>query len=393
MKDPAVSGRWDSPYSRRSVGLFGVSALAGLAISRTQAATPVASPVALDFDAILAQGLAAGIPGLAMAVSREGEVLYVGAAGVSNLETQTPVQPDDRFRIYSIAKAFGAIVVLQLVDEGVLSLDDTVTKWLDTDAVMAIPNIDQVTIRQLLNHTSGVYDFADDTDSPFWEDAFLGPNVDWAKVWTIDELLAYASAENHAAYFAPGEGHHYSNTDYLLLGMIVEAATGNTYGDELQSRVFDPLGLQNTFLAEGAAVPEGTISGYQMLGDQPLDVSISNLSWIWAAGGMVSTTEDLLTFGDALFSGQLISEESFAEMFTFVPTDNPNKGEGMGVYRIETDNGTLTGMDGSGAGFVSSLMRQDDAGITVVILANMAPDLGVDAARDEVIAGVLAKDA
>jgi len=393
MKDPAVSGRWDSSYSRRSVGLFGVSALAGLAISRTQAATPVASPVAPDFDAILAQGLAAGIPGLAMAVSREGEVLYVGAAGVSNLETQTPVQPDDRFRIYSIAKAFGAIVVLQLVDEGVLSLDDTVTKWLDTDAVMAIPNIDQVTIRQLLNHTSGVYDFADDTDSPFWEDAFLGPNVDWTKVWTIDELLTYASAENHAAYFAPGEGHHYSNTDYLLLGLIVEAATGNAYGDELQSRVFDPLGLQNTFLAEGAAVPEGTISGYQMLGDQPLDVSISNLSWIWAAGGMVSTTEDLLTFGDAVFSGQLISDESFAEMFTFVPTDNPNKGEGMGVYRIETANGTLTGMDGSGAGFVSSLMRQDDAGITVVILANMAPDLGVDAARDEVIAGVLATDA
>jgi CubicO group peptidase (beta-lactamase class C family) len=378
------------PYTRRTIGLLSVSALASRAFSGTRAATPIASPVAVDFDAILAQAVAAGIPGLAMAVSQAGEPVFVGAAGVSNLETQKPVEPDDRFRIYSIAKAFGATVVLQLVDEGVLALDDPVTKWLDTDAVMAIPNIDQVTIRQLLSHTSGVYDFADDTDSPFWNDAFLGPDVDWAKVWTIDELLAYASAENHAAYFAPGEGHHYSNTDYLLLGLIVAKATGNTYDDELSDRVIQPLGLQNTFLAEGADIPEGTISGYQMLGDQRVDVSISNLSWIWAAGGMVSTTEDLLTFADALFSGQLISDESFAEMFTFVPTDNPNKGEGMGIYRIETDNGTLTGMDGSGVGFVSSMMRHDDADITVVILANAAPDLGVDAARDQVIADMLA---
>ncbi len=390
MRHSVVSKGWDFSHSRRSFGLISVSALTGLAWARTRAATPVASPTTFDFDAILAAAIAAGIPGLAMAVTHGDELLYIGAAGVSNLETQKPVRPDDRFRIYSIAKAFGAIVVLQLVDEGVLSLDDTVTKWLDSDAVMAIPNVDQVTVRQLLNHTSGIYDFADDTDSPFWEDAFLGPNVDWTKVWTIDELLAYASAENHAPYFAPGEGHHYSNTDYLLLGLIVEAATGNTYGNELQSRVLDPIGLENTFLAEGAALPEGTISGYQLLDGQPVDVSISNLSWIWAAGGMVSTTEDLLAFGDALFSGQLLSEDSFAEMFSFVPTANPNKGEGMGVYRIETDNGTLTGMDGAGAGFVSSMMRQDDADITVVILANAAPDQGVDTARDAVIREVLA---
>ena len=170
----------------------------------------------------------------------------------------------------------------------------------------------------------------------------------------------------------------------------MEKATGNTYGDELKHRVLEPLGLENTFLAEGGDLPEGTISGYQFLDGQPVDVSVSNLSWIWSAGGMVSTTEDLLTFSEALFSGQLISDESLKEIFTFVPTENPRKGEGMGIYRIETDNGTLTGMDGAGAGFVSSMMRQDDADITVVILANEAPDLGVDTLRDQVIAQVLA---
>jgi D-alanyl-D-alanine carboxypeptidase len=390
MSTPVVATPRTVTCSRRVIGWLGIGALAGLATSGARAATPVASPAAVDFDAILARGLAAGIPGLAMAVSREGELLYLGAAGVSNLEAQTPVRPDDRFRIYSIAKAFAATVVLQLVDEGVLSLDDTVTAWLDSDAVKAIPNVDQVTIRQLLDHTSGIYDFADDTDSPFWADAFLGPNADWTRIWTIDDLLAYATAENHAPYFMPGEGHHYSNTGYLLLGLIVEAATGNTYGDELQRRVLDPLSLENTFLAEGGSIPEGTISGYQILDSQPVDVSVSNLSWIWTAGGMISTTKDLLAFADALFSVRLISEESFGEMFTFVPTANPRKGQGMGIYRIETENGTLTGMDGGGAGFVSSMMRQDDAGITVVILANAAPDQGIELMRDEVIAQVLA---
>ena len=189
MRTNCISSIGSVALSRRNLGLLAVSTVAVRSLERASVATPVASPmaspigspvaspmaspVAIDFDALLAQALEAGIPGLAMAVSKDGELLYSGAAGVSNLETQKAVEPDDRFRIYSIAKAFAATVVLQLVDEGVLSLDDTVTKWLDTDAVLAIPNIDQVTIRQLLNHTSGIYDFADDTDSPFWEDAFL----------------------------------------------------------------------------------------------------------------------------------------------------------------------------------------------------------------------------
>lgn len=385
--------RSDINFSRRKLGLLTSSAIASLVLGPASAANQQASPVSLDFDALLAEGIAAGIPGVAMAISRHGELLFSGAAGVSNLETGTPVQPNDRFRIYSIAKAFAAIVVLQLVDEGLLSLDDTITKWLDTDAVLAIPNVDQVTIRQLLTHTGGIYDFADDTDSPFWDDAFLGPNADWSKVWTVDELLTYAAAENHDPYFAPGEGHHYSNTDYLLLGLIIERVTGKRYGDELKRRILDPVGLKNTFLAEGADMPDGTISGYQFLDGQAVDVSVTNLSWIWSAGGMVSTTEDLLAFAEVLFSGELISKKSFAEMFTFVPTDNPRKGEGMGVYRIETVHGTLTGMDGTGAGFTSSMMRHDEASITVAILANAAPEPAVDDLRDQVIGQLLATSA
>jgi D-alanyl-D-alanine carboxypeptidase len=181
--------------------------------------------------------------------------------GVASLETQTPLKETDRFRNYSIAKTFTAIVVLQLADEAVLTLDDTVAQWLDDPAVGRIPNVDTATLRQLLNHTSGIYDFADDTDSPFWEDAFLGPDVDWAKVWTLDEVLAYADGANHAPYFAPVEGYHYSNTDYILLGMIVEKATGGPFSDELTRRILDPLGLADTSWPKGRTCRKGSWTG------------------------------------------------------------------------------------------------------------------------------------
>jgi D-alanyl-D-alanine carboxypeptidase len=355
------------------------------------AATPGATPAVADLDALLASGVERGLPGIALAVARGGESVFSGAAGVANVEEQTPLKETDRFRIYSIAKTFTAIVVLQLVDEGVLTLDDTVAQWLDDPAVARIPNMDTATVRQLLNHTSGIYDYADDTDSPFWEDAFLGPNADWTKVWTIEELLAYADADNHAAYFAPGEAYHYSNTDYLLLGMIVEQATGGSFGNELQARILDPLAMDNTFLAEGGDMPEGIVDGYQVIGDQALSVTGSNLSWVWTAGGMVSTTADLMRFAPAVYSGDMLSPESFAEMFTFGPGKRPGLEEGMGIYRIGTPNGQLVGMDGVGPGFIASMMRLEEGDITVVTLVNTAPDDGTtDAIRDEAIAWTLA---
>jgi D-alanyl-D-alanine carboxypeptidase len=351
-----------------------------------------AAPAPLSgLESAVQSGLDAGLPGIALLVERNGERVTSTAAGMASVENQTPVTTADRFRIYSIAKTFTATVVLQLVDEGILDLDDTVDDWLDDPAVAAIPNVERITLRQLLTHSSGIYDFADDHDSPFWSDAFLGPDADWAKVWTLPELLAYADGANHAPYFAPGEGWAYSNTGYLLLGMIVEAATGNAYGDELQARILEPLGLHNTTLAEGGDMPDDIVAGYHLVDGQRLNVSETNLSWIWTGGGMISTTEDLARFAQATFTGELLSPASFAEMFTFLPTGNPYKGEGMGVYSIATPNGTLIGMDGAGPGGESSMMHLPDAGITVVILANIAPAGAiVEGFRDEVFRLALA---
>ncbi|HVL23175.1 MAG TPA: serine hydrolase domain-containing protein [Thermomicrobiales bacterium] len=380
-----------SRISRRSV----IAATSGLALaspllstamaqeatpsSATPVASPVATPLPASLDDLLAATVEKGVPGIALAVERGGEVIYSDAAGFARMEDQTPAKPTDRFRIYSITKTFVATVVLQLVDEGLLSLDDTVSSLLDDPSVAKIANVDTATVRQLLNHTSGIYDYLDESDSPFYNDAWLAPNVDWSRVWTIDELLAYADAANHGPYFAPGKSGHYSNTGYLLLGMIVEAATGNTFADELGTRVLTPLSLKDTALEMGKALPEDVVDAYHVLEGELVNVSAINLTWTWTGGGMVSTTADLLRFADAVFSGELLSPASLDEMFTFYP--DPSLGVegfawGMGIYRLPTPLGELSGMEGGAAGGTSFMMRIADAEVTVALLANMAPDDG-----------------
>jgi D-alanyl-D-alanine carboxypeptidase len=381
MTSPTASHRpVHSPVlSRRTLLLQ--TAVAGLAahalVPTGTHAAHAADQMTEQLDALLQGAIADGFPGMALYVEQGRKAIYSGVAGVSSIELQTPLEITDRHRIYSITKTFTAIVTLQLVDEGVLSLDDTVAMWLDTPAVTRIPNVDDVTLRQLLVHTSGIYDFADDTDSSFWMDAFLGPDADWTKVWTMDELLAYADGASHAPYFAPGEGYHYSNTNYILIGLMIEQATGQTYGAELKARILEPLALADTFLAEGASLPDGVVDAYYPPGDGTLvSVGESNLAWAWAFGGMVSTLPDLSRFAQAVFGGELLSAASLKTMFSFMPSDKPGKTEGMGVYKIESPSGELIGMDGAGPGANSSMMRLEEADLTVLVLDNMSPDEG-----------------
>ncbi len=354
------------------------------------AATPT-SGMALSsgFDAVLQAGMEEGLTGVALAIDRDGEVLFDRAVGLANGETQTPLSPTDRFRIYSITKAFTAVLVLQLVDDGVLALDDTVTDWLDDPAVSRIPNVDQITLRQLLTHTSGVYDYFAE-DSPFWQDAYLGEEADWSRVWTPAELLAYADGANHAPDFAPGEGVRYSNTGYILLGLIVEEATDQAFADRLHERILDPLGLTDSFFAATEPVPGGTVQGYHLFGDELVNVSATHLSAQWTEGGMVSTTQDLMRFADALFGGELLQSASVAEMFTFVPSEPPGIAWGMGTAKMETAAGDLVGMSGAGPGFAARMFRLPEQDLTLVLLTNTnRGDSTVDVLFEQVIQAAL----
>ena len=337
---------------------------------------------------MLAAAVAGGLPGVTLRVDRGGATLFSGTAGVASRERQTPLRSTDRFRLYSIAKTFTATVVLQLADEGVLSLDDPVRRWLDDPAVASIPHTDAITLRQLLTHSSGVYDYQDEADSPFYQDAFFGPGADWARVWTPPELLAYADGARHAPYFAPGQGAAYANTNYVLLGLVVEAATGRPFRDALRDRILGPLALEHTSLEEGPALAPEVVDGYQPLEGQLVNVSAVNLTWAWVAGGVVSPAADLARFARAVFGGELLSPAAHAAMFAFAPG---GRAFGMGVYRAQTPNGELLGMDGGGAGGNSTMMWHPGADATVVALANAPSEDGLDRVRDAAFAWALAQ--
>src|SRR5215217_4327982 len=263
-------------------------ASSSIVTAQANAATPVSESPIARIDEVLQAGLDRGLVGVALRVERGDEVVYDGAAGLASIEREVPATPEDRFRVASVTKTFAAVLILQMVDDGVLSLDDTVSEWLDDPVVARIPNVDRITIRQLLNHTSGVYNYFDE-DSPFWQDAYFGPGADWTRVWTPQELLAYADGSRHDPYFAPGEGSRYSNTGYVLLGLIIEKAGGQSFTEQLQARILDPLGLANTFIAATEPVPSGTVDVYHLIEGEIVNVSTIHLSALWTAGGMVST--------------------------------------------------------------------------------------------------------
>ena len=353
-------------------------------ISPTQVATPLPGALPATLDQVLHVGLDRGLPGVALRVERGDEVVFDGAAGLASREQQTPVVSTDRFGVGSITKTFTAVLVLQMVDEEVLTLDDTVTQWLDDPVVARIPYVDQITLRQLLTHTSGAYDYFDD-DSPFWQDAYFAEGADWSRVWTPLEVLAYADGAKHAPYFPPGEGIHYSNTGYVLLGLILEHASGQPYAERLHDRILGPLGLADTFYAATEPVPGEAVDAYQLIDGELVNVSSIDLSSPGAAGAMVSTTRDLARFAEAVFGGELLRPATLEEMVAFIPSGRPGLEAGMGVFRQQTPSGEIVGNSGDGIGSAARMYQPADTALTLVLLANTSDAESVDAVFAEAV--------
>lgn len=335
-------------------------------------------PALIDrLEAILEQTVAyRNTPGVAVYVHIPGKGMWMGARGLANVELGIPLVPHDRFRIASVTKTFVATVVLQLAQEGTLSLDDSVERWLPR----LLPNGDQITIRQLLNHTSGLYDYLN--DPAFDETVFRDPH----RVWYPAELVRYAV--QRGTYFAPGAGWFYSNTNYIVLGMIVERVSGQSLASNIRSRMLNPLKLKHTFFESAEPMPAGIVHGY--VGQY--DYTDVDMSFAWAAGGMVSTTEDLGRFADALFSGQLLDPAHTQALLDFRSVNGawgaPYLSYGLGVMqdimsisgarqgRPDRDAlGTVQGHTGGLVGYRSVMWYLPATGITVVVLHNR---MGVD---------------
>ncbi|MEC0035212.1 serine hydrolase [Bacillus cereus] len=286
-----------------------------------------------------------GFPGI-LAKTSEGGKTWGYAAGVANLSTKKPMKTDFRFRIGSVTKTFTATVVLQLAGENRLNLDDSIEKWLP--GVIQGNGYDdkQITIRQLLNHTSGIANYTRSKDFNI---------MDTKKSYTAEELVKMGISM--PPDFDPGKGWSYSNTGYVLLGILIEKVTGNSYAEEIENRIIEPLELSNTFLPGNSSVIPGTnhARGYfRPDGASELkDVTYYNPSMGSSAGDMISNADDLNKFFSYLLSGKLLKEQQLKQMLTTVPTGMAEiDGYGLGIYETKLPNGvSIWGHSGGIPGF------------------------------------------
>ncbi len=287
-----------------------------------------------------------GFPGI-LAKTSEGGKTWGYAAGVANLSTKKPMKTDFRFRIGSVTKTFTATVVLQLAGENRLNLDDYIEKWLPGVIQGNGYDGNKITIRHILNHTSGIAEYSRSKDADFFKDT--------KKSYTAEELVKMGISL--PPDFAPGKGWSYSNTGYVLLGILIEKVTGNSYAEEIENRIVEPLELSNTFLPGNSSVIPGTnhARGYvQPDGASELkDVTYYNPSIGSSAGDMISTADDLNKFFSYLLGGKLLKEQQLKQMLTTVPTGKAEiVGYGLGIYETRLPNGvSIWGHSGGIPGF------------------------------------------
>jgi D-alanyl-D-alanine carboxypeptidase len=269
-----------------------------------------------------------GIVGASAAALLPEEGLWLGVYGTS--DGLTPILPHTPFEVGSVTKTLVAATVLRLAEEGKLALDDTLEHWLPS---LRMPNIPTgVTVRQLLGHRAGIYNFGDDPD--FRQALFS----DWSRRWQPEEVLAYLKAP----YFAPGADGQYSNSGYVLLGMIVRKATGSTMAAAMRRTVLERAGLSNTFMgAEEAwngvlADPHLDFDGdgfHEDLGSYPQTAILTSF---WTSGAEISTASDLVHFGRSLFEDGLLTPASLAAMGDFQSIDvgGTRYDYGLGLMRF-----------------------------------------------------------
>ncbi len=322
-------------------------ALAGCSNSEEAKDGETTVPSSEEVQSALEQAVAAGIPGIAVEI-RGPEGSEFLAAGVASVEDERPVTPEDRFRIASVTKAFTAAVVMELAEERVLSLDDSVEHW--------VPGLlaegDSITLRYLLAHTSGLSDYTKDEE--FIEAFVAGEDL------PPQRIVSFVSSESLA--FEPGTKYEYSDTDNIVLGMIVEAATGRSYEQELRSRVLEPLELQTTILPEGPAMPDPHAHGYQYPPEnegtgEPDNVTTAlDPSAAWASGALVSTPSDLSRFFGDLLGGEFIGEDTLEQMKETLagegsPSGPGTKRAGLGIFSYELPCGEVWGHTGQFPGY------------------------------------------
>jgi D-alanyl-D-alanine carboxypeptidase len=376
--DPRISSPSGRRRRRAGFAAAGV-ALIALALPATGSAAPAPNepePAGRRLQSILDRAVrspAASFPGVALRVRRPGHAAWTGAAGKASIAPSRPMRAGDRFRAGSIMKPLVATATLQLVEEGRFALEDTLPAVLPRRVIGRFPEADRITVRMLLNHTSGLGDFAD----PGFDAAVF---ADPRRRWATPELLDRAAALPRLG--APGERHAYSNTNYTLLGLVLEQATGRPWRSVVRRRVIDRLRLRGTSLPAPGSTPagRGIVHGYERVGGALRDLTRVDPSMAGAAGGhaLLTTTTDLARFMDAVLAGRLFERrETLREMRTFVAAADANgkAGYGLGIERWLLPGGVeLIGHLGSTGGYRAFVGRAPAHDIDIALVINTRDD-------------------
>ncbi|MEK2491141.1 serine hydrolase domain-containing protein [Kitasatospora purpeofusca] len=297
----------------------------------------------------------AGIPGVQVGLWLPGRGRYVRAFGVADKETGAPMTDRLNQRIGSETKTFTATAVLQLVDEGLVGLDEPIATYLG-----GVPCGEVITVRQLLEMRSGLFPYSADSD---FANDFLG---DPQRVFTPQELLAYGY--KHDNVFPPGTRYQYSNSNYILLGLLVEKLSGQSIERFVHDRITLPSGLGHTLYPEGTELPAPYAHGYtnQTLSGEIADSTHWNPSWAWSAGAMVSDLRDLKHWAKDLATGTLLSPATQEQRLRMLPTGIPGADYGLGIFNI----GGWIGHNGSLPGYESLTIYLPEECATLVLLLN-----------------------
>ncbi|MEV7414983.1 serine hydrolase domain-containing protein [Streptomyces sp. NPDC089919] len=296
----------------------------------------------------------AGIPGAVVGVWMPGKGCYLHTSGVADTATGRPMFAGTRVRIGSETKTFTVTALLELVDEGKVGLDDPIS-----DYVRGVPNGDKITLRHLAEMRSGLFPYTADPD--FIRDLYAQPE----RAFNPWEALSYGY--RHPNTFAPGAQFQYSNSNLVLLGLVVEKVSGQELAHFVHERVVRPAELRHTFLPEGAEFPEPHARGYtEDLTGATVDATDWNPSWAWAAGAMISDLRDLRHWAEVLATGKLLSPQTQAQRLKTLPTGFPGTSYGLGIFDA---NGWL-GHNGSLPGYETVTVYLPQEKATMVVMIN-----------------------
>lgn len=328
------------------------------------------NPKNKQYQALLDEIVGKGVVGITMSVFHPETGMWLGASGKADLHNNVAMKPCNISRVGSTVKMFTAVTVLKLADEGKLNLDDKISVHLQGDMIDKIENADIATIWQLLNHSSGIFNYIQNLQ---FQTASLN---DLPREWHTEDLLKYAY--NKKAYFKPDEDVRYSNTGYILLGLLIEKIEGKPFYKVFEEKIFKPLNLTMTQFAAENPVPNGIVRGYvDFYSNLQVIESTYFSGWDYytADGGLISNPYDMSVFFQALMNGKILKNSTLNKMLSWkIPKEQSSYffpiSYGMGIFKIETPKGIAYMHSGDAIGYYANMLYFPSDKTTIVYAVN-----------------------